>query len=70
MLFEQEGMTLSEFVLAERLAHARDLLADPRHLHIKVSEIAYRVGFSDLSYFNRTFRIRFGTTPSNARGSK
>lgn len=70
MLFERAGMTFSEFVLGERLTRAHRLLADPGHLNLKVSEIAYSVGFSDLSYFNRTFRLRFGMTPSDARGSK
>lgn len=68
MLFEREGITFSEVVLAERLARAFKLLADPAHLGLKVSDIAYSVGFSDLSYFNRTFRRRFGMTPSDARG--
>jgi AraC-like DNA-binding protein len=70
MLFEREGMTFSEFVLAERLARAHRLLVDSAHLGLKVSEIAYSVGFSDLSYFNRTFRLRFGMTPSDVRAAK
>jgi AraC-like DNA-binding protein len=45
------------------------MLADPARLGLKVSEIAYSVGFADLSYFNRTFRLRFGMTPSDARGA-
>jgi AraC-like DNA-binding protein len=32
-----------------------------------ISAIAYDVGFRDLSYFNRTFRRRYGTTPTDAR---
>jgi AraC-like DNA-binding protein len=63
-------MTFSEFVLAERLARAHRLLVDSAHLGLKVSEIAYSVGFSDLSYFNRTFRLRFGMTPSDVRAAK
>lgn len=70
MLFEAEGMTYSEFVLAERLARACRLLADRANLSIKISEIAYKVGFSDLSYFNRAFRRRFGVTPSEMRGRR
>jgi AraC-like DNA-binding protein len=70
MLFEREGTTFSEFVLAKRLSRAHRMLIDPRYLHIRVSEIAYSAGFSDLSYFNRTFRLRFGMTPSDARGAK
>jgi AraC-like DNA-binding protein len=70
MLFEREGLTLSEFILSERLTRAFRMLSDPRYLHLKVSDIAYSVGFSDLSYFNRTFRRRFGMTPSDARGAR
>ena len=66
-LFEAEGVTFSEFVLTERLMRVYQLLADPICQHLKVSEIAYRTGFSDLSYFNRSFRRRFGTTPSDIR---
>lgn len=69
MLFEREGATFSEFVLAERLQRAYELLADRANLNLKVSDIAYRVGFSDLSHFNRTFRQRFGIVPSDARGA-
>jgi AraC-like DNA-binding protein len=32
-----------------------------------VSSIAHDAGFGDLSYFNRTFRHRYGVTPSVAR---
>jgi AraC-like DNA-binding protein len=67
MLFEGEGTTFSEFVLAERLARAHRMLTNPRYLHLKVSEIAYITGFSELSYFNRAFRRRFGDTPSGVR---
>ena len=66
-LFEAEGATFSEFVLTERLMRVYQLLADPICQHLKVSEIAYQTGFSDLSYFNRSFRQRFGTTPSDIR---
>jgi AraC-like DNA-binding protein len=32
-----------------------------------VSTIAFEVGFGDLSYFNRTFKKRFGATPREIR---
>jgi AraC-like DNA-binding protein len=70
MLFDLDGTTFSEFVLSERLSRAHRLLVDPRYLHLKVSEIAYSAGFSDLSYFNRTFRLRFGDTPSGVRAGR
>ena len=66
-LFEQAGTTFTEFVLEQRLLLARKLLGDPRARTRKISDIAHSSGFSDLSYFNRAFRKRFGTTPSDLR---
>jgi AraC-like DNA-binding protein len=43
------------------------MLRDLRHADRTISTIAFNVGFNDLSYFNRTFRRRFGMTPSEAR---
>lgn len=61
------GTTYSEEVVKERLTRAHDLLTSARHDAIGIGEIAYRVGFNDLSYFNRVFRRRFGAPPSDIR---
>jgi len=66
-LFAGTGSTFTEFVLEQRLQKARRLLSSPIGGSKKISEIAYDVGFSDLAYFNRTFRSRFGMTPSDCR---
>jgi len=66
-LFEGEGATFSEFVLQQRLARARRMLADPRCAEETISAIAFACGFGDLSYFNRAFRRHYGTTPSAVR---
>lgn len=66
-LLEEAGSSFSAIVLEHRLEWARRLLADRRCAHLGVSDIAYDSGFSDLSYFNRTFRRRFGATPSDIR---
>jgi AraC-like DNA-binding protein len=66
-LFERSGTTFTEFVLEQRLLSARRLLSSPNGLHGKIGTVAYSVGFGDLSYFNRTFRGRFGVTPSEWR---
>jgi methylphosphotriester-DNA--protein-cysteine methyltransferase len=47
-------------------AIAHRLKASPRRDE-KISMIALDAGFSDLSYFNRTFRRRYGETPSGIR---
>ena len=66
-LFEGEGVTFSEFVLAQRLARARRLLSDARHDAETISAIAFACGFGDLSYFNRVFRRQYGATPTTVR---
>jgi AraC-like DNA-binding protein len=66
-LFASSGKTFSEFVLEQRLLAARRLLLHEHARHRKVSDIAYTVGFNDLSYFHRSFRKRFGATPSSVQ---
>jgi AraC-like DNA-binding protein len=66
-LFDDEEVTFSQFILDQRLALAYKLLRSPRSAAHTISSIAYGVGFGDLSYFNRTFRRRYGTTPSDLR---
>ncbi|HKU98215.1 MAG TPA: helix-turn-helix transcriptional regulator [Vineibacter sp.] len=68
-LFEREGTTFTEYVLAQRLLRAYRLLSDPRRGHLKISTVALEAGFGDLSYFNRAFRRRYGVTPSELRGT-
>jgi len=68
-LFEVEGATFSEFVLARRLEFARRLLTDRRLSSRSVTSIAFDAGFSDLSHFNHTFRRRYNATPTEARAA-
>jgi AraC-like DNA-binding protein len=69
MLFETDGTTFSEFLLGQRLALAHRMLTGPRSGDRTIGAIAFDVGFNDLSYFNRTFRRRFGATPSDVRAA-
>jgi len=70
MLFETEGTTFSEYLLAQRLARAHRMLTDPRHAGQGIGAIAFAAGFGDLSYFNRTFRRHYGLVPSDVRRLK
>lgn len=69
-LFEADGTTFTEYVLAQRLAHAHSVLMDPSRSGDKISALAYECGFGDVSYFNRAFRRHFGATPSDLRAGK
>lgn len=66
-LLADSGTTFTDFVLGGRLARAHRMLIDPRHAHRSISAVAFEAGFGDLSYFNRTFRRRYGATPSDIR---
>ena len=63
-LFEDDGRTYSQIVLDGRLERA---LKELRSSSRTVSAVAGAAGFGDLSYFNRTFRRRYGMTPSDVR---
>lgn len=67
LLLEETGRSFSHHVLERRLERAVALLRDPHRRRCKIAEIAAEVGFGDLSYFNRSFRRRFGATPSDIR---
>jgi AraC-like DNA-binding protein len=66
-LFEAEGTTFTDYVLAQRLACAHRALADPKREAEKISTVALDCGFGDVSYFNRMFRRRYGAAPSDVR---
>ncbi|MDH4988405.1 helix-turn-helix transcriptional regulator [Aminobacter anthyllidis] len=66
-LFEQEGLTFSEFLRDARLDLARKSLDAPGAA--TVSAIAFDAGFNDLSHFNRVFRQRFGATPTEIKAA-
>ena len=67
MLFEKEGGSLGDHILQAQLDRAMTILSNPEGSPTPISDIAYDVGFSDLSYFNRCFRRRFDMAPSDAR---
>jgi AraC-like DNA-binding protein len=65
-LFESEGLTFSEFVLQERLKRVHRQLIDPLSRR-SISDIVYDAGFGDVSHFNRSFRRRYGASPTEVR---
>ena len=67
LLLEETGKSFSHHVLERRLDKAAGLLRDPRSRNRKIADVAAEAGFGDLSHFNRAFRRRYGTTPSDVR---
>ncbi len=66
-LFQEGQTTFSDFVLSLRLERSRQLLRSQARTITTITSIAHACGFNDLSYFNRTFRRRYGITPSDFR---
>ena len=65
-VFRQEQATsFNQYLLRYRLARACESLAHPGAL---AKEVAYAVGFNDLSYFTWAFKRQLGLTPSEYRG--
>ena len=67
--FEMIGQTFSRWLLDNRLEACRTALRDENQQPFKISDVAYRWGFNDLSYFNKTFRARFDMTPREWRNA-
>ena len=59
------GESPQNFLTAYRLTKARELLQTRKYT---VSEVAWQVGFGSLAGFSKSFKKRFGTSPSAARG--
>lgn len=58
------GKSPLQFLMAERLTHAKVLLRTTR---LPVAEIAHRVGYQDVSRFGQHFKRQFGATPGSIR---
>ncbi len=59
------GQSIAVFVRTLRLHHGKKLL---RETNLSISEVAYRVGFSDPAYFTKTYSELFGYPPGQERG--
>jgi AraC-like DNA-binding protein len=59
--FKRElGMSPIEFVLSEKIKHAKKLL---KNQSIQINEVCYLSGFEDANYFIRLFKKHEGVTP-------
>ncbi|MGJ1266136.1 hybrid sensor histidine kinase/response regulator transcription factor [Sphingobacterium spiritivorum] len=54
------GLTVNDFVKAIRMKKALEYLGNSK---FNISEIAYKVGYSDLKYFSREFKKYYGKVP-------
>jgi AraC-like DNA-binding protein len=66
-LFNDDETTVGQFVQVKRLQKAYEILvADPKG-HRTVAEVAFEVGFKNVSHFSRSFSRHFSIAPRDVR---
>jgi AraC-like DNA-binding protein len=63
---QEQGVSFGQYLLRYRIDQA---LRTPRPSGCPAKEVAYSVGFSDLSYFARTFKRQVGVCLSEYRAT-
>ena len=64
---QRTGKTYTELIQDKRLSKAAFFL---RSTSVKVSEIAVRTGYANISYFHRIFKKKYGVSPAQYRKQK
>jgi AraC-like DNA-binding protein len=64
MFKKATGLTFTEYLGRVRVEKAKSFLLNP---HLRVSEVAFEVGFQSLSQFNRVFKRITGLSPTEYR---
>lgn len=64
LLKDRKGQTLRQYIISYRLKLARRML---EFTDKSTAEIAEETGFTDASYFSKTFKSAFGITPKDYR---
>jgi AraC-like DNA-binding protein len=58
------GLSFTNYVSRVRIEKAKNLLLNP---NLRISEIAYEIGFQSLTHFNRIFKKVIGQSPTDYR---
>jgi AraC-like DNA-binding protein/ligand-binding sensor protein len=64
MFKKATGINFTDYLSRIRIEKAKNLLLNP---NLRVSEIAYEVGFQSLTHFNRVFKRILGQSPTEYR---
>ena len=62
----ETGLTLNQYITGYRIERAQEMLSDPRY---KITDVAARVGYTDVNYFGKIFKKITNVSPSEFRGS-
>ncbi|MEH0529686.1 helix-turn-helix domain-containing protein [Streptomyces stelliscabiei] len=66
-ILARSGITLGDWLRANRLAQCRKELARPGNGTVTIEVVAHRWGFSSASHFSRVFRAAYGMSPREWR---
>ena len=66
-LFSRHDRSVNDHVNHQRIIRCARDLADPTLGNKTIAEIAFNVGFRDISHFNRVFKRSFGSSPRELR---
>ena len=66
-LFHLSGATFRDWLREQRLDRCLGELMDPTTNRHTVADVAFRWGFNDLTTFNRSFKAKYGVSPTAAR---
>jgi AraC-like DNA-binding protein len=67
LTLSRAGISLGDWVRAERLEECRRELASPVRAHLTIEAVARRWGFASAPHFSRVFRSRYGMSPREWR---
>jgi AraC-like DNA-binding protein/ligand-binding sensor protein len=64
MFKKSTGLNFTDYLSRVRVEKSKNLLLNP---NLRISEVAYEVGFQSLTHFNRVFRKLTGVSPTEYR---
>jgi len=66
-IFSNAGLTVSGYIVSNRLDKAAQILRSRRFEKLTVAEVAFDTGFKSAAHFSRAFKSRFNETPTQYR---
>lgn len=64
LLFAEKGISVSHWILDQRLEQCRRQLVHTDHYRRSITNIAFQWGFNDSAHFCKVFKKKYGITPS------